>query len=138
VLAWHDLPQQTKSRLQKELAEKHNDLLRKHEEILQLRSRSQIIDRSAADVRSATNSAIKAHKKAAANELAGANSAVAAMEVRTDKHAYVPCTSALCQHAHAVPSCIPSNITRLRMFLRYNKRMALALLSPFGAVRAGG
>ena len=75
-----DRHQQTKSRLQKELQEKHNDLLRKQEEILQLRSRSQIIDRSAADVRSATNSAIKAHKKAAANELAGANSAVAAME----------------------------------------------------------
>jgi len=71
---------ETKGRLQDELEKKHLEVIRKDEEIMQLRARSQIIVQSAADVKAATSNAVKQVKRSAAVDLAAANAAVASLK----------------------------------------------------------
>ena len=71
---------ETKGRLQDELEKKHLEVIRKDEEIMQLRARSQIIVQSAVDVKAATSNAVKQVKRSAAVDLAAANAAVASLK----------------------------------------------------------
>lgn len=81
---------ETKGRLQEELEKKHLEVIRKDEEIMQLRARSQIIVQSAADVKAATSNAVKEVKRSAAVDLAAANAAVASLKAanKQQKKAY--------------------------------------------------
>jgi chromosome segregation ATPase len=81
---------ETKGRLQSELEKKHLEVIRKDEEILQLRARSQIIVQSATDVKAATSEAVKEVKRSAAVDLAAANAALASVQAATkqQKKAY--------------------------------------------------
>lgn len=81
---------ETKGRMQDELEKKHLEVIRKDEEIMQLRARSQVIVQSAADVKAATSNAVKEVKRSAAVDLAAANAAVASLKAanKQQKKAY--------------------------------------------------
>jgi hypothetical protein len=66
----------TKAQLQAEVDKKHLENIRKDEEILQLRARSQIIVRTSADTKAAVHSAVKEIKRAASADLASANAII--------------------------------------------------------------